>query len=274
MVWVTARAKSCRCGRRASTQTGGTSSQGKHARSGPRRQRRRHGPPLEGGACPRSGHWAAPMDGPRRRRDAAGRDRRGGMDGLPRTPTNSAQRSEHRREAAAGAERQRERRGDDGGRRGGDDAGSAGSGASARGAEAAPDAGRTDRGRGRTSATSLPPEAATREAQGRTGGRDKRNGLRAGRRKIAPYPRTPAQPAPQGTGIAPLPPAPMSSRIAERSEMGGWGERAHARVRGEGGRARSNGSIAGGPTTVLGGRFPSPSLPIVDLSVYNLHLTR
>ena len=32
--------------------------------------------------------------------------------------------------------------------------------------------------------------------------------------------------------------------------------------------------LGGGPTTVLGGRFPSPSLPIVDLSVYNLHLTR
>lgn len=32
--------------------------------------------------------------------------------------------------------------------------------------------------------------------------------------------------------------------------------------------------LGGGPTTLLGGRFPSPSLPIVDLSVYNLHLTR
>ena len=53
------------------------------------------------------------MGGPRRRRDAAGRVGRGGTDGY-HEPTNSAQRSEHRREAATGAERQRERRRDAG----------------------------------------------------------------------------------------------------------------------------------------------------------------
>ena len=63
------------------------------------------------------------------------------------------------------------------------------------------------------------------------GGTDNAAGLRAGRRNIAPYPRSPQ--GPQGTDRAPLPPAPISSRLAERAaDLGGWGERAHARVRG------------------------------------------
>lgn len=104
------------------------------------------------------------------------------------------------------------------------------------------------------------PMAARRAMRGRraAGWVGRRQRLTAGREAlIAPYPRTPAQPAPQGTDRAPLPPA-QSTAPRERSEPGGWGERAHARVRGEGGRARSNGSIAGGPYTAVGGASPSP----------------
>ena len=89
--------------------TGGTGSHGKHARSGPRREWRRHGPPLGAALAPK-GHWSRHHG-----RAEATPGRRGprwaGRDGWATTnPTNSAQRSEQRREAATGAERQRERR--------------------------------------------------------------------------------------------------------------------------------------------------------------------
>ena len=104
------------------------------------------------------------------------------------------------------------------------------------------------------------PMAARRALRGRRAAEwvGRRQQLTAGREAlIAPYPRTPAQPAPQGTDRAPLPPA-QSTALRERSEPGGWGERAHARGRGEGGRARGNGTFAGGPYTAVGGAFPSP----------------
>lgn len=108
------------------------------------------------------------------------------------------------------------------------------------------------------------PMAARRALRGRraAGWAGRRQRLTAGREALfAPYPRTPAQPAPQGTDRAPHPPA-QSTAPRERSEPGGWGERAHARGRGEGGRARGNGTFAGGPYTAVGGSPLPPSLPI------------
>ena len=104
------------------------------------------------------------------------------------------------------------------------------------------------------------PMAARRALRGRRAAEwaGRRQQLTAGREALfAPYPRTPAQPAPQGTDRAPLPPA-QSTAPRERSEPGGWGERAHARVRGEGGRARGNGTYGGGPYTAVGGSSPLP----------------
>ena len=61
------------------------------------------------------------------------------------------------------------------------------------------------------------------------------------------------------------PPSPRSNKFppcGRAADLGGWGERAHARVRGEGGRARSNGTYRVGLLTLTGARSPPPSLPI------------
>ena len=205
------------------------------------------------------------MGGARRRRDAAGRVGRGGTDGPPRTrpirrseasidakrrPARSAsgsagedagtcprrrRRRERRRRRAQGRRLRRERP-----RR------------------------RSRPGRGTDSpgtrlglcATNLPPEAACgRHVAGGVGPLTPRTAGREAQNCAVPED---ARRAPQGTDRAPLPPAPISSRIAERSEMGGWGERAHARVRGEGGRARRPRRLGGGPTTAYGGPSPLP----------------
>lgn len=63
---------------------------------------------------------------------------------------------------------------------------------------------------------------------------------------IAPYPRTPAKPAPQGTDRAPLPPAQISCWGREAA-TGGWGGARPRARRGAGGRARSTGSTGVGP---------------------------
>lgn len=221
------------------------------------------------------------MGGPRRRRDAAGRVGRGGTDGPPRTrpirrseasidakrrPARSAsgsagedagtcprrrRRRERRRRRAQGRRlrRERPRRRSRPGR--------------------GTDRPRTTDDRARPIYRRRPPRGSC-EA-GRVGGITPRTAGREAQNCAVPED---ARRAPQGTDRAPLPPAPISSRIAERSEMGGWGERAHARVRGEGGRARRPRRLGGGPTTAYGGPSPLPRRFRSASRVCILHLTR
>ena len=70
---------------------------------------------------------------------------------------------------------------------------------------------------------------------------------------IAPYPRTPAKPAPQGTDKAPLPPAQITCWGREAA-TGGWGGARPRARRGAGGRARSTGSTGVGPREPGGAR--------------------
>lgn len=75
--------------------------------------------------------------------------------------------------------------------------------------------------------------------------------------QIAPYPRCPkgTEGHRRGPIEPPFPPPnlPLGGRAADK---GGWGEARFARERGEGGRARRNGSFAGGPTGDSWGRAP------------------
>ena len=94
--------------------------------------------------------------------------------------------------------------------------------------------------RARAMATARP-MAARRALRGRRAAEwaGRRQRLTAGREAlIAPYPRTPAQPAPQGTDRAPLPPA-QSTAPRTRSGHGGMGgARPRARAGGRGASPR------------------------------------
>ena len=240
--------------------TGGTGSHGKHARSGPRREWRRHGPPMGAALAPK-GHWSRHHG-----RAEATPGRRGprwaGRDGWATTnPTNSAQ---HRRAAAAGAERQRERRRDAGTRarrrRRRERRRRRAQGRRLRRERPrrrsrpgrGTDRPRTTDDRARPIYRRRPPRGSC-EA-GRVGGITPRTAGREAQNCAVPED---ARRAPQGTDRAPLPPAPISSRIAERSEMGGWGERATRACGGKGGGPAVTAVTGVGPLRLLGA-LPSP----------------
>ena len=205
------------------------------------------------------------MGGPRRRRDAAGRVGRGGTDGPPRTrpirrseASNDAKRRPARSASGSAGEdagtcprrrRRRERR-----RRR----------AQGRRLRRERPRRRSRPGRGTDSpgtrlglcATNLPPEAACgRHVAGGVGPLTPRTAGREAQNCAVPED---ARRAPQGTDRAPLPPAPISSRIAERSEMGGWGERATRACGGKGGGPADHDVWGVGPLQLMGGPHPSP----------------
>ena len=123
--------------------------------------------------------------------------------------------------------------------------------------------GRGPPARARAMATARP-MAARRALRGRRAAEwvGRRQQLTAGREAlIAPYPRTPAQPAPQGTDRAPLPPA-QSTAPRTRSGHGGMGgarPRARAGGRGAGPRQRH---FRGWAVYRCWGLSPPPSLLI------------
>lgn len=118
--------------------------------------------------------------------------------------------------------------------------------------------------RARAMATARP-MAARRALRGRRAAEwaGRRQQLTAGREAlIAPYPRTPAQPAPQGTDRAPLPPA-QSTAPRTRSGHGGMGgARPRARAGGRGAGPRQRHFRGWAVYRCWGFSSPSPSLPI------------